>query len=90
MTRAAILRSLSPIVVNSATDRSAISLCPAYGKGSQARQARADERAGRHRIVRMRTVPRFSKDWRPEAGMRELIGDAEVRLATLEARRSNP
>jgi hypothetical protein len=43
----------------------------------------------RHRIVRMRTVLRFAKDPRAEAGMRELIGDAEVRLAALEARRGN-
>jgi hypothetical protein len=44
----------------------------------------------RHRIVRMRTVLRFAKDPRAEAGMRELIGDAEVRLAALEARRGKP
>jgi hypothetical protein len=44
----------------------------------------------RHRIVRMRTVLRFAKDPRAEAGMRELIGDAEARLAALEARRGNP
>jgi hypothetical protein len=43
----------------------------------------------RHRIVRMRTVLRFAKDPRVEAGMRELIADAETRLAALEARRSN-
>jgi hypothetical protein len=43
----------------------------------------------RKSIVRMRTVLRFAKDPQAEAGMRELIGDAEVRLAALEARRGN-
>jgi hypothetical protein len=37
----------------------------------------------RHRIVRMRTILRFAKDSRVEAGMRELIADAEARLAEL-------
>jgi hypothetical protein len=41
----------------------------------------------RHRIVRMRTVLRFAKDPRAEAGLRELIADAEARLAALEAKR---
>jgi hypothetical protein len=40
----------------------------------------------RHRIVRMRTILRFAKDARTEAGLRELIGEAEARLAALEAR----
>jgi hypothetical protein len=31
----------------------------------------------RHRIMRMRTVLQFAKDPRAEAGMRELIADAE-------------
>jgi hypothetical protein len=44
----------------------------------------------RHRIVRMRTILRFAKDPRVEAGMRELIADAEARLAELEARRPSP
>jgi hypothetical protein len=44
----------------------------------------------RHRIVRMRTVLRFAKDPRAEAGMRELIADAEARLAALEARWPSP
>jgi hypothetical protein len=44
----------------------------------------------RHRIMRMRTVLRFAKDPRAEAGLRELIADAETRLVALEARRSNP
>jgi hypothetical protein len=41
----------------------------------------------RHRIVRMRTILSFAKDPRTEAGLRELIADAEARLVTLEARR---
>jgi hypothetical protein len=44
----------------------------------------------RHRIMRMRTVLRFAKDPRAEAGMRELIADAEARLVALEARRPLP
>jgi hypothetical protein len=39
----------------------------------------------RHRIMRMRTVLRLAKGPRAEAGMRELIADAEARLAALEA-----
>jgi hypothetical protein len=34
----------------------------------------------RHRIARMRTILRFAKDLRAEAGLRELIADAEERL----------
>ena len=41
----------------------------------------------RHRIMRMRTILRFAKDPRTEAGLRELITDAEARLAALEAKR---
>jgi hypothetical protein len=41
----------------------------------------------RHRIMRMRTILRFAKDPRIEAGLRELIADAEARLAALEAKR---
>jgi hypothetical protein len=41
----------------------------------------------RHRILRMRTILRFAKDPRTEAGLRELIADAEARLAALEAKR---
>jgi hypothetical protein len=41
----------------------------------------------RHRIVRMRTILRFAKDPRAESGLRELIADAETRLAALEAKR---
>jgi hypothetical protein len=41
----------------------------------------------RHRVLRMRTILRFAKDPRTEAGLRELIADAEARLATLEAKR---
>jgi hypothetical protein len=37
--------------------------------------------------MRMRTILCFAKDPRAEAGMRELIGDAEARLTVLEARR---
>ena len=40
----------------------------------------------RHRILRMRTILRFAKDPRTEAGLRELISDAEARLAALEAK----
>jgi hypothetical protein len=39
----------------------------------------------RHRVVRMRTILRFAKDPRIEAGLRELITDAEARLTALEA-----
>lgn len=42
----------------------------------------------RHRVVRMRTLLRFSKDPRIEHGLRELVADAEARLEALEARRS--
>jgi hypothetical protein len=41
----------------------------------------------RHRIMRMRTILRFAKDPRTEAGLRELISDAEARLAALEAKK---
>jgi hypothetical protein len=41
----------------------------------------------RHRVVRMRTILRFAKDPRIEAGLRELITDAEARLTALEAKR---
>jgi hypothetical protein len=41
----------------------------------------------RHRIMRMRAMLCFAKDPRAEAGMWELIGDAEARLTALEARR---
>jgi hypothetical protein len=41
----------------------------------------------RHRIIRMRAMLCFAKDPRAEAGMRELIDDAEARLAALEAKR---
>jgi hypothetical protein len=37
--------------------------------------------------MRMRTILRFAKDPRTEAGLRELIADAEARLTVLEARR---
>jgi hypothetical protein len=40
----------------------------------------------RHRIMRMRTILRFARDPRTEAGLRELISDAEARLAALEAK----
>jgi hypothetical protein len=39
----------------------------------------------RHRIVRMQAMLCFAKDPRAEAGMRELIGDAEARLTALKA-----
>jgi hypothetical protein len=38
-------------------------------------------------LSRMRTILRFAKDPRTEAGLRELISDAEARLAALEANR---
>jgi hypothetical protein len=44
----------------------------------------------RRRIMRMRTILCFAKDPRAEAGMRELIADAEARLAALDARRPSP
>jgi hypothetical protein len=44
----------------------------------------------RHRIIRMRTILCFAKDPRAETGIRELIGDAEARLAALEARQPLP
>jgi len=37
----------------------------------------------RHSVVRMRTILRFAKDPRTETGIRELIADAETRLAAL-------
>ena len=40
----------------------------------------------RHRIIRMRAMLCFAKDPRAEAGMRELIDDAEARLTAAEAR----
>ena len=42
----------------------------------------------RHHIMRMRTILRFAKDPRTEAGIGELISDAEARLAALEAKPS--
>jgi hypothetical protein len=42
----------------------------------------------RHRVVRMRTILRFAKDPRIDAGLRELIAEAEARLDALEVRRS--
>jgi hypothetical protein len=42
----------------------------------------------RHQISRMRTILRFAKDPRTEAGLRELIAEAEARLAALEERGS--
>jgi hypothetical protein len=44
----------------------------------------------RHRVIRMRPILRFAKDSRVEAGMRELIGDFEVRLEGLQASRPSP
>jgi hypothetical protein len=42
----------------------------------------------RHQISRMRTILRFAKDPRAEAGLRELIAEAEARLGALEERGS--
>jgi hypothetical protein len=40
----------------------------------------------RHRIIRMRAMLCFAKDPRAEAGMRELIDDAEARLTAVEGK----
>jgi hypothetical protein len=42
----------------------------------------------RHRVVRLRTILRFAREPRAEAGLRELIADVEARLDALGARRS--
>jgi hypothetical protein len=39
-----------------------------------------------HRVMRMRTLLRYVKDPKVEAGLRELIGEAEQRLEQLEAK----
>jgi hypothetical protein len=39
-----------------------------------------------HRVMRLRTILRYVKDPKAEAGLRELITDAEKRLEQLEAR----
>jgi hypothetical protein len=44
----------------------------------------------RHRVVRMRAMLRYANDPRVEAGLRELIGDAEDRLETLQSRQPPP
>jgi hypothetical protein len=45
----------------------------------------------RHRVMRLRTILRFAKEPRVEVGLRELIGEAEERLAALvERRRRQP
>ena len=38
----------------------------------------------RHRVIRLRTMLRFAKDPRTEAGLKEFIADAEERLDALE------
>jgi len=38
-----------------------------------------------HRVMRMRTLLRYVKDPKVEAGLRELIAEAEQRLEQLEA-----
>ncbi len=38
----------------------------------------------RSRVIRMRALLRYAKDTRVEAGLRELVGDAETRLEWLE------
>ena len=40
----------------------------------------------RGRIVRLRTILRFAKDPRVEAGLKEFIADAEARLELLQRR----
>jgi hypothetical protein len=39
-----------------------------------------------HRIMRMRTILRYVKEPRAEAGLRELIAEAEQRIEQLEAK----
>ena len=41
----------------------------------------------RHRVMRMRTILRFANSARVEAGLRELIAEAEQRLVLLQERR---
>jgi len=41
----------------------------------------------RHRVIRLRTMLRFAKDPRTEAGLKEFIADAEERLDALERSR---
>jgi hypothetical protein len=38
----------------------------------------------RHRLRRLRTIPRYAKEPRVESGLRELITEAEERLNLLE------
>ena len=38
----------------------------------------------RRRVIRLRTMLRFAKDPRTEAGLKEFIADAEERLDALE------
>ena len=40
----------------------------------------------RTRVIRLRTMLRFAKDPRTEAGLKEFIADAEERLDALESR----
>jgi hypothetical protein len=40
----------------------------------------------RRRLIRLRTIWRFAKDPRIEAGLREFIAEAEDRLEMLESR----
>jgi hypothetical protein len=40
----------------------------------------------RRRVIRLRTIWRFAKDPRIEAGLREFIAEAEDRLEMLETR----
>jgi hypothetical protein len=39
-----------------------------------------------HRVMRLRTILRYVKEPKVEAGLRELIGEAEKRLEQLETR----
>jgi hypothetical protein len=50
----------------------------------------AEETWLRKRIVRLRTVLRYSNDPRAEVVLREVIGDAENRLELLQANRWRP
>jgi hypothetical protein len=42
----------------------------------------------RHRVMRLHTILRYAKDPRAEAGLKELIAEAEDRLSMLENKRN--
>lgn len=53
-------------------------------KGMGAVELEPEEIWLRKRIIRLRTVLRYAKDPRTEAGLKEFIGDAEHRLEMLQ------